>query len=291
MGEGGQGRILDSQGGTLTPSGDKASRYVSDRNRQRTQPLIRSQVEAAKGGQDCYIYNVSRIFEWKRVYKGFGTFVIPKAPSVGSVIMVNDKPKEATDNDLKGVHKLSTPIVINHSFIASYDKGDTRRIPYVEYGEEIAESIVGNSKVYPGDLTQPLNNLEAWGVFITYGRPFEELSKKEQDDLYIKAMTVHQKRCFEKVLQGDVLYEMSKTKGTGGPLEVHRLCALEVGEERSWVTLRAPRVKGAMTECPFCTSQIKETAVICPECKQVVNPEKYAATKAAMDKKAGVKTE
>ena len=254
---------------------DKAHRYLANRSRTRTQPLIRSQEIAAKGGLDCYIYNVSRIFEWRRTYKGFGTFTIPKAPSVGDNIVKDGKTVSATEDDIKGVFKLSTPLHIPHSYIASYDKGDTRRIPYVEFGEEIAESIVGNSKLYPADLLLPTNNLENWGVFITYGKKYEELPKGEQNKLMTEALAAHQKRCFEKVLSGDRLYEMSKSKGTGGPLEIHRLCALETGEERDWVTFRAPRVKAEMIECPFCTSEMKPTAVICPSCREIVNQERY----------------
>lgn len=268
--EGGAGRMIGKGEGGEREA--KAKEFLRNHNTMRTQPMIRSQVESAKLGQDCYIYNVSRIFEWRRQVKGFGTFLIPRAPKVGSIIVDDDgRRREATEEDTKGKYKLSSPIRIAHSYVNSYDKGDTRRIPYVEYGEEIAESIVGNSDLYPADLSIETNNLENWGVFITYGKPFEELPKAKQDELYEKALIRHQKRCFEKVLRADELFNVSPRC----VLEVHRLCALEIGEERRWVTDRAPMKKADSIECPFCTSDIKPTAVVCPNCRNIINQERY----------------
>lgn len=279
--EGGQGGVLDQAGQRINPTddkGQKAAQYVKARTNQHVQPLIKSQELAAQGGQTCYIYNVSHIFEWHRPYAKLGTFTIPKAPKVGDVIVdkKTGKKREATEDDIKGEYKLSSPIVINHSYIASYDKGDNRRVPYVEYGEEISESLVGNSKLYPADLANPTTNLENWGVFICYGKPFEAHSKAEQDKMYMNAMAAHQKRCFEKVLAGDKLHDLSRSGKQASPLEIHRLCALELGEERQWVTQRAPRVKLDMVDCPFCTSSIKATALKCPNCREIVKPDEYA---------------
>lgn len=278
--EGGQGGILDQHGNRIDPrnapghQGAKAAQYIQERTAMHTQPMIRSQLVAAQAGTTCYIYNVSTIFEWRRIVKGFGTFIIPKAPAVGTNIVDNEgKTRPATEDDIRGIHKVSTAIVINHSFVNSYDKGDTRRIPYVEYGEDIAEGIVGNSKLYPSDLAIPTNNLETWGVFITYGHPFHELPKDIQDDIYTKAMTQHQARCFEKVIKADELFN----RAPNCVLEIHRKCALAVGETRPWVTSRTPVKKANMIECPFCTSEIKATALKCPECREVVNQEAYNA--------------
>lgn len=278
--EGGQGGVLDQTGNRISPAdeqGRKGQRYVAARNNQHVQPLIKSQQLAAAGGQTCYIYNVSKIFQWHRPYSKLGTFIIPRAPKVGSVIIdrKTGKTRECTLEDTKSAYKLSAPVIISHSYVASYDKGDNRRVPYVEYGEEIAESLVGNSKLYPADLADATSNLESWGVFITYGVPFEELPKYEQDKLYTHAMAQHQKRCFEKVLSGDKLHDMSRAGKQVSPLEIHRLCALELGEERQWVTQRAPRVKTESAECPFCGSEIKPTVLKCPHCREIVKPDEY----------------
>lgn len=258
--------------------GQKVKQYTDTRNAQRVQPMIRSQLMALEGGQCCYIYNVSPIFEWKRLYKGLGSFVIPKRPTVGDVVIETHDGKHVehtvTEEDVRGKYRVSKPVIINHSYRMSFDKGDNRRVPYVEFGEEIAESIVGNSKLYPVDLINPTNNLENWGVFITYGKPFHELPKAEQDELYLHAMTVHEKRCREKVAKADQLI----SRFPDAVLELHRQCALFVNEDRPWLTSRGKRFKETI-ECPFCGSDIKSTVVKCPECQEVVDIERYQKMK------------
>jgi hypothetical protein len=284
--EGGAGGGFKSATGSgvsaETDSSDRGRRvkaYVDQRNQQRVQPMIRSQLVAMESGTKCYIYNVSPIFEWSRQYKGLGRFVIPRRPEVGDVI----KEKTAdgkfiehtvTADDIRGKYRVSKPVIIEHSYRCSYDKGDNRRVPYVEYGEEIAESVVGNSKLYPADLVNPTNNLEQWGVFITYGTPFHDLPKAEQDDVYLRAMTMHEKRCREKVQRADTLI----TRFPDAVLELHRKCALFVGETRPWLTSRG-KPHSAMVECPFCASEIKATVIKCPNCQEIVDAERYASMK------------
>lgn len=299
---GGRGGILDpNQAGELAKPGsggtdvfghteDKMSRYANARNNQRTHNLIRSQIYAAEhAGTPCWIYNISRIFQWKRTYKGLGEFLIPKAPSVGDPIVKNGKQVDATAEDIKGAFRLSAPVEISHSYIESYDKGDNRRVPYVTEGQEIAESIVGNSKMYPVGLNDQTANLESWGVFITYGVPFEELPEAEQHKLLVQAEAFHRKRLVEKMLSGDRLYDRAKITGRGGPLEIHRLAVAELGETRTWThdrALKAPT--GSTIECPFCTTDIKATAIVCSSCKNIVDPVKYAAKKKALKSQDGV---
>jgi hypothetical protein len=259
--------------------GQRVRRYVDSRNQQRVQPMIRSQLIALEAGEPCFIYNVSPIFEWKRMYKGLGTFVIPKRPSVGDVIKEIVAGKEivrtVTEEDVREKYRVSRPVIISHSYRMSYDKGDNRRVPYVEFGQEIAESLVGNSKLYPTDLTYPTNNLEQWGVFMTVGKKFHELPRGEQDDLYLTAMTVHEKRCREKVQKADQLI----TRFPDAVLELHRQCALFVGEDRPWLTSRGKRSSN-MIECPFCGSDVKSSVVKCPNCQEIVDIERYEKMKA-----------
>jgi hypothetical protein len=258
--------------------GQKVKQYTDSRNMQRVQPMIRSQLVALEGGTACYIYNVSPIFTWRRMYKGLGTFDIPKRPSVGDIVKeeVNGKVREITitEEDIRGKYKVSKPVIINHSYRMSFDKGDNRRVQYVEFGEEIAESVVGNSKLYPADLVNPTNNLENWGVFITYGAKFHDLPKEQQDELYLNALTVHEKRCREKVQKADQLIN----RFPDAVLELHRQCALFVGEDRPWLTSRGKRAK-EMIECPWCGSDVKSTVIICPNCREVIDVERHAKMK------------
>jgi len=281
--EGGQGGgFADAQSGRFG-EGERAAkvkRYTDSRNSQRVQPMIRSQLASLEHGIPCWIYNISPIFEWIRQYKGLGTFMIPRRPSIGQVVVIKGKEHTVTAEDIKGRFRVSAPVVINHAYRQSYDKGDNRRIPYVEYGEEIAESLVGNSKIYPADLMHPTNNLENWGVFITYGKPFEELPKEEQDELILKASVVHETRCREKVATAD----RNINRFPSAVLEVHRQCALFVNEERSWVTTRGTQAKNlGNIDCPFCASSIKPSVLVCPVCKEVVDQAKYDAKKKAKE--------
>ena len=256
----------------------KVRKYTDSRNSQRVQPMIRSQLESLKGGVECFIYNVSPIFQWERGYKGLGTFLIQRRPEVGQVLILDGKEHTVTEADIKGRFRVSQPLCIAHAYRQSYDKGDNRRIPYVEYGEEIAESLVGNSKIYPPDLLHPTNNLENWGVFIAYGTPYDKLPKAEQDALFLKASIAHETRCREKVATAD----RNINRFPSAVLEVHRQCALFVGEERQWVTTRGDISKKlGNIECPYCASSIKPSVVVCPNCKEVVNQEKYDAMKKA----------
>jgi len=291
---GGFGGILDASTGKriAAPEGKtgEAMNRWARKNIQSTMHLSSSQKMAAQHGVTCYIYNVSPVFEHPRRADGFGTFLIPRAPKVGSMIFDKETghTRKATAEDISGPYRLSAPIVINHSYIRSFPgMNEGKRVPYIEYGEDIAEDLVGCSEKYPLDLTSEKDeyskNLKKWGVFITYGKPFEELSKAEQEALYSEAMQNHNARCIEKVNKGDVLFEQYKMRGKGGPLKIHRECALYLGQvigpeytDRAWVTARGgTETMTGKVDCPFCGSKIKATIAVCPNCKNIVDPDKY----------------
>lgn len=292
-GKGGVFQGLD-QLGTKTASSQAVRDKMSDWTRNNTlttQHLTGAQKVSAQAGTNCYIYNVSPVFIHPRRADGFGTFLIPRAPQVGSTIIDKEtgQTRKATPEDISGTYRLSEPIVINHSYIRSFPGwNEGKRVPYIEYGEDIAEDLVGCSSKYTPDLvstgTEWDKNLKTWGVFITYGKRFEELEPQEQERLYAEASQAHVQRCIEKVNKGDILFEQYKVKGRGGPLEIHRKCALFLGEvvnmdylDRPWVTNRnlgMNQLTGKV-DCDFCGTKIKATIAICPACKNVVNPELY----------------
>lgn len=291
--EGGFGGVLDATSGQrIAAPKDKTGEAMNqwlNNNIQRTMHLTSAQQAAAQHGTTCYIYNISPVFQHQRRVDGFGTFLIPRAPKIGATII--DKKtgaqRPATAEDIAGDYRLSEPIVINHSYVRSFDTGENKRTPYVEFGQDIAEDMVGCSAKYPPDLvstnSQWDKNLKTWGVFITYGKPFEELTAEEQDKLISEAHGVHIARCQEKVNKGDILFEQYKVKGKGGPLEIHRQCALYLAEvlgeeytDRAWVTNRGGvATLTGKVECDFCGSKIKATVAVCPVCKNIVNPVLY----------------
>jgi hypothetical protein len=244
--------------------------------------LTRAEKASQAFGTRCYIYNISPILSWERRLDKFGIFLIPKAPSVGSIIIDKESGEQryATKKDIDGDYKLSAPIIIANSYIRPSDAGEGKMIPHIEYGEDIAEDIVGCSKRYPADLVKD-KDLTKKGVFIVYGKTFEECTPEEQRELLLKAEQGHRQVLREKVNNGDRFHEQSKLKGKGYPMELHRQCALYLARvegdpkiaDRPWVTnrglLRAelPDTK----ECQYCGSDIKKTAAICPVCKKTVD--------------------
>jgi hypothetical protein len=281
----GRGGVIGPQGNPVNPDGhqaDKIRSFMKGRVRMKTNPLLKSQIESLKGGEPCWIYNISPHFIWHRHYKGLGKITIPKAPIEGSVIAAvgekdakgNQLYRRATAADIaSGKYRLSAPVVISASYVNSFDKGDLRRVPYIEYGYQIAESIIGNSKEFPIGLGDPTANLANWGVFYTKGVPFEKLSAAEQDRLLSEAEAVHQVRCWEKIQKADEMFHTTPR----GILKIHRDCAKYLGEEKPWCTARPiKKVSGATIPCPLCTSDILETSVVCKNCHGVVDADRYA---------------
>lgn len=294
-GRGGVFSGVDDRGNTV--AADKVKQGTDqwmNKNFQTTMHLSGAQKASTQMGVceaavTCYIYNTSPVFEHQRRADGFGTFLITRAPKVGSKIIDKDTGKErkATAEDIAGDYRLNLPIVINHSYVRSFDAGENKRTPYVEYGMDIAQDLVGCSKRYPPDLVSTGNqwdkNLLTWGVFITYGKPFEELEPEDRAKLLETAENAHISRCIEKVNKGDILHEKFKVKGAGGPLEIHRQCALYLGEtvsedytDRPWVTNRGNlSTLSGKVDCEMCGSKVKATVAKCPACGFIIDPDKY----------------
>src|ERR1035437_7717787 len=124
---------------------DALNRYQG-MNVVRGASTTRAHQAAMLGGTNCVIYNVSPIFQWERRLNNFGVFLIPRAPSVGTMI-IDHKTKvqrKATEKDIAGEYRLSEPLAINHSHIRTFASEGALQ-PYIEFGEDIAEDIVGNS--------------------------------------------------------------------------------------------------------------------------------------------------
>jgi hypothetical protein len=247
-------------------------------NTVRGVSTTRAHQAAQLGGTTCYIYNISPIFAWERRLNNFGIFRIPKAPSVGSFILDHKtkQQRKATQEDIDGAYKLSEPLIINHSYVRTF-AGEGKLQPYIDYGEDIAEDICGCSSLYPPDLNSN-KDLTKKGVFIVYGKRFEECSEEEQNELLAKAEMGHRDVCREKVVHGDQLHETAKTKGgRGGPLEVHRQCANYLHSRGfldlsniPWVINRAAVYKtpDVQKDCVHCYSKINAKASTCPICRK-----------------------
>lgn len=281
-GFGGSFSSVDAITGQRTKGINEATSQWNELNGMQGVHLTRAEIQSQAAGIKCYIYNVSPIFSWERRLDKFGIFLIPKAPSVNSIIYDKESGEQrpATDEDIKGDYRLSAPIVINNSYVRSFDAGEGKLKAYIEYGEDIAEDIVGCSKRYPDNLTKD-KDLTKKGVFIVYGKRFEECTVEEQHALLIKAEQDHRSMCRILINNGDRFHEQSKLKGKGYPHEIHRQCAVYLARvendpkiaDRPWVTNRGLVNAVAVDSkgCQFCGSDIKKTAAICPVCKNTVD--------------------
>ena len=211
-------------------------------------------------GDRCYIYNVSPIFQHTKPMQQFGKVTIPKR----------------VENE-----RYSSPLVIEPHILRQYDGGDRIIKNMISEGVEVAEDIVGNSKDYP---QEPYNNLENFGVFMTVGKRIEELPQDEAEKILLAAENKHLDMCRQKVYQADQLHSAGKTAYIP---EMPRLCALFLGEEEdhSWVA-RSSKPKSEIEECVFCAFGNKPGVVVCRNCHEVLNQEKYDALKTNKVKKA-----
>src|SRR5208337_3210330 len=165
-----------------------------------------------------------------------------------------------------------------------------RKEPYVEYGEDIAEDIVGCSKKYPPGLTRN-KDYSKRGVFIVYGKRFEECSPEEQRTLLANADKAHRDFCRQRVNKGDQLHDRAKMTGKGGPLQMHREAALFLARtdpklaDRPWVTNRESvyEAEDETQSCKFCGSTIKKNVPICPVCHKVINKKLLAELESASE--------
>lgn len=255
---------LATKPGTFFGAGGqtKVSGHLANINNMKGQRGLTKSDRAllAAGGDRVFIYNVSPIFQHVKPMQSYGKVTIAKRSE-----------KE----------RYTAPLVIEPHLVRQYDGGDRLIKNMISEGIEVAEDIVGNSKDYP---QEPYNNLENFGVFMTVGRPIEELPKAEQEKILLAAENKHLDMCRQKVYQADQLHSAGKTSYIP---EMPRLCALFLGEEEDhpWVA-RSSKPKKATEECVFCAFANKPGVIVCQNCKEVLNQEKYDALKAKKIKKS-----
>ena len=244
---------LSTKQGTFfgTSGTTKVSGHLANINNMKGQRGLTKSDRAllASGGDRVYIYNVSPIFQHVKPMQSYGKVTIPKRAENA---------------------RYSAPFTVEPHLVRQYDGGDRLIKNMISEGIEVAEDIVGNSKDYP---QEPYNNLENYGVFMTVGSPIEELPKDKQEKILLAAENKHLDMCRQKVYQADQLHSAGKTAYIP---EMPRLCALFLGEEEDhpWVA-RSSKPKRETVECPFCSFAGKPGTPLCSNCKQVIDQEKF----------------
>jgi hypothetical protein len=229
----------------------------------RVRPLTRFERKAMEANVDAvYVYNVSPIFQWQKIFAGLGALTIQKCP----------EGKPYTD-----------AICIERRLVRPFDGGNNTQKQMVEEPLDIVQDALVCSPDYP---MRPENNLTRYGCFYTVGVPIEET--EDRDKIIAEAVLNHTNRCLEKVQEADALVN---TQWVSCIVEIHRKAALhlqtigEISELPDWVSRRS-KPKNALAECPFCGFEGKPGTPICKNCKEVLDPEKYEALKKGGKKKA-----
>lgn len=138
------------------------------------------------------------------------------------------------------------------------------------FAKEIANAVV-NDYVRAHICYRPQERPEASpGVFCVEGEWTPEQVKNNFSAQLDKAFK-EQVAWFEELVKiADD--DWAKTHQHKTITRIQRLAALNLGLKREW--LFAPEQQ-KMTNCKFCTSQIRIDAIICPTCRQILHQDKY----------------
>lgn len=254
----GVGSGFGKAGGNLRVDGEIASNRVAG-----VRPLRKSDRRLLNAGDPAiYIYNVSPVWQWTRPMIRKGEVVIPRRGKLPA--------------------KVSLPLTIPGAVVGDYDAGNRFRQQFVEDGVSVAEDILCCSKEMPG---MPQNDLTGYGCFYLVGQKFEELIESEQDAILVEARRKHEEKCREKALEADQLADNDITRRWVTSCEMYKLCALFLAEEcgdktmleRRWVSRRGRTT--IVTECKWCGAENKPNLVVCPNCKNVLDEERFEELK------------
>lgn len=249
-----EGNFGDAAVGVKTSAQGAVSSEMRRLNKSRFTPMNKFQRQISEQAKPIYIYNVSPIHEWAKPQGQLGTVMIQKRE--------------------KG-QLVSKPYIVPGVVNRWYDKGLGRKELFQESGIDVAQDICGCSTEYPVENSN--NNLMNFGVFIT-DRPFEELPKKKQEELLDAANERLRAKLAAIVLEADQ-YWAGPTQQKGWIAKIHReaLTALNemdgTKEDRPWAPIRHAEKKD---DCKFCGSAIKPGVVVCPNCRNVLDEERYA---------------
>jgi hypothetical protein len=227
----------------------------------RSRPLSRFERNALKAPVErVFVYNVSPIFTWQKMFKGLGAMTLQVCP----------EGKDYTD-----------PVILETRLVRPFDGGNGTKRFMVEEPLDIVQDFLVCSSDYP---MRPENNLTRYGCFYTEGAPIEEIA--ERDLILADARLNHLNRCLEKVQEADALMS---TQFRACIVEVHRKCALflqkvgEITELPDWVSRRAKA--NTLDECRFCGFDNKRGVAVCRNCREVLDQDLYDKLKAESGKK------
>jgi len=152
-----------------------------------------------------------------------------------------------------------------------YYVGEGKNIRIPEPSEAFAESIVNDYKIAQIGLSEGA----APGIFYVEGQHTKESIKKDEVILsLILAAKKQQIKWFENLvkLADD---DWAKTRQHALISDLQRHAARTLNVERDWMF--APSMDGANLRCPACTSIVPNQAIVCPNCKCILDESKAKA--------------
>lgn len=224
--------------------------------------------ELARGAENpFYIYNVSPIHDWPRFQGQLGTLLIQKAPW-------------KFDGPLVG--RVSSPVIIPGTVCRTYDAGDRKLKPFIEGGLEVVEDILNCSAKYPA--SDKNSNLTLWGCFFTTDY-FGNLKAKQQEGLFDNGFAACETKARDLIQRADTVWAGDPKgrewiKQTPLCLDALRFISELDGEEvkREWAPTSSRK---KYKNCKFCQSRNAPEAVVCANCKEVIDQAGYDKLKAA----------
>lgn len=159
-----------------------------------------------------------------------------------------------------------------------YYVGEGKNIRIPEPSESFAESIVNDYKISQVGLSEGA----APGLFYVEGKYSKEDVKKNETILAkILAAKQMQIKWFENLvrLADD---DWAKTRQHALISDLQRHAARTLNVERDWMF--APSMDGTNLRCPACTAVVPNQAVVCPNCRCVLDSEKAKALSLAFVK-------
>jgi hypothetical protein len=214
---------------------------------------------------------------------GVAPFMVGTAKSAGRTYGMLPK------RDKDPASKVSKPLEIPGALVRDYDAGNRFRQTYTELGVDIAEDILNCSKEMPG---LPRNDLTGWGFFYLIGKLFEDLKEDEQIKILDEAYQKLEEKCRLKVAEADQWADNEITRRW--ITESYRQAAIWLAEERgdkeiysrNWVRSRGRTVISKVEECKWCGVENKPGLPVCPNCKNILNQERYDELSAPKGKKS-----
>jgi hypothetical protein len=226
-----------------------AQAFTRAMNAQRKVLPLAKQIEDLSIATQVHIYNVG---PWDHIRElgSAGTWFIP-----------------ACKEGMKFARVLPIPGVFSE--LCVMDEKNMERKLEPGGGRYIAEQIIGI-----GSHRAPADSLIPMGVFIGG----EEGPKAKPTDVELKTAvaTLHDFYNF-LVLEAKLAFEEGKEKAAMTITDRHRVAAQKLKlDNEPWMTRQI--VTGRQV-CPACGTPSGENVVLCPNCKFVLNEEKYNALK------------